>query len=288
MSASRRFSFSFKITSVCTTLAFGMVCAAVWQWERHVQKEMYLAELHQRLTLPPAPIASILPQSPDRLLHRRALISGTYDFEHEMVLRNRKDDIDGPGVHLLTPLKLNDGQMLLVDRGYIPLSVQAKEKRQILHKDNEESFTGLLKVSAKKRLFAPNDPPTGEGHPWVDAWLRVDLKKIGEQLPYPILPFYAEIMNEATPEQAQHEIVKSSKGRQDIFFLGSSTPNVSTGELNPNRSYPVPAHSTVVPSATHLAYVYEWSFMALLTLLIGYVLQLRRTISSKTDLTESP
>lgn len=273
---SRRFTFSLKITLVCVILALGMIRAAVWQWDRHQQKEEYLAELEQRLSLPPVPLEKLLKQAPDTLLHRRALISGTYDFEHEMVLRNRKDDLDGPGVHLLTPLKLSDGQVLLIDRGYVPLSVQSQEKRARFQKVKEASFVGLLKVSVTRRLLAPNDRPSGEGHPWVDSWLRVNLEKIGAQLPYPLLPIYAEVMPEESVLEAQKEIVKGSKGRQEIFFLGSNMTNVSAGGLNPKRTYPVPSHSTIVPSATHLAYVYEWSFMALLTLLIGYVLQLKR------------
>jgi surfeit locus 1 family protein len=284
MGLKQRIHFSLKITLIGVIVALGMIRASFWQWDRYKQKELYIAELDKRITLPPVPISDLLSSYEDAstLLHRRALISGTYDFEHEMVLRNRKDDDDGPGVHVLTPLKIDGTEkFILINRGYIPLSVQDKQHRSLFQSPSEAKFIGLLKLTSAQKFLAPSDPPVGGESPWVDAWLRVDIDRIQEQLPHKLLPFYAEIMTGANMEETQKEIVKGSKGREQILFLAErsltlSGPKISEGKLNPDRSYPAPAHSTVVPTATHLAYVYEWAFLAILTLLITLVLQTKK------------
>jgi hypothetical protein len=45
---------------------------------------------------------------------------------------------------------------------------------------------------------------------------------------------------------------------------------------SPDAEYPFPAYDTTPPPDIHIGYVYEWAFMALLTFLIGLVLQFRR------------
>ncbi|MCB0353495.1 MAG: hypothetical protein KDD64_08230 [Bdellovibrionales bacterium] len=274
------FQFSWRISFVCLVLAVGMIRAAVWQWDRHIQKELFLSELRERLTIEPKPLLYLWNEnsSSKSLLHRRALIEGEYDFDHEMIIRNRKDDQDGPGVHVLTPLRIaNSDKALLVNRGFIPFRFRSKEERVRFQKTKKDSFTGLIKISEAQRFLAPNDPPSGSPHPWVDAWLRVNIPEIQKQIPYPLLPIFVEIMPSGNLQDAQGEIVKNSSGREDIFFLSDHSMKVSNGDLDPSRTYPVPAFSTVVPTATHLLYVFEWSFMALLTLIIGLILQLKRT-----------
>src|SRR5690606_10353413 len=49
---------------------------------------------------------------------RRATLTGTYDGEHELLVRNR-DGSQGVGLHVLTPLVTEDGTALLVNRGWV-------------------------------------------------------------------------------------------------------------------------------------------------------------------------
>jgi surfeit locus 1 family protein len=53
--------------------------------------------------------------------YRQAIVTGEYDPESEVVLSNQVWN-DQIGVHVLTPLWLNDGdRSILVDRGWVPL-----------------------------------------------------------------------------------------------------------------------------------------------------------------------
>ncbi|MCI5065092.1 SURF1 family protein [bacterium] len=275
------FRFSLRITLLCCLLATGMLRLSYWQWERYGAKERYLQELERRLRLPVVPLEELLREvgvdDPEALLHRRVVLEGRFDFEHEIVKRNRKDSGDGPGVHVITPFLLQEsGRAILINRGYIPLLYAGREKRVQFQKDAPERFIGLIKLTEEPRSFlSPSDPPSGGESSRVDAWLRVDIEQISQQIPYPLLPFQGEMMSTAAPEEVEAALVDNSDTRNEIFYLSDNMNKVSTGELNPNRSYPVPAFSTVVPSATHLLYVIEWAFMAFLTLLIGFGLQCR-------------
>jgi cytochrome oxidase assembly protein ShyY1 len=275
--------FSAKTTLICLTLAAGMTRASFWQWDRHQQKQGYIATLEQRLALPPAPLTSILDSitgNPESMLHRRVLVSGEYDYSQEVVLRNRRHD-NTPGVFSIVPFKIEGtAEHVLVSRGFLPLSVAAHEKRAPFRTPQRDSFTGLVKVSAGitsplKRLLAPSDPPTGAGHPRVDAWLRVDIEKIQKQIPYNILPVYLELMGDISPKNVREQVISTEAGREEMLVLPSSKPVVSTGGLEDGVSYPIPSYTTVVPPGRHLGYVFEWAFMALGTLLIGLLLQLR-------------
>lgn len=46
--------------------------------------------------------------------------TGTYDSAHEVVVRMRTATDDKVGVHVLTPLVLADGRVVLVNRGWVP------------------------------------------------------------------------------------------------------------------------------------------------------------------------
>lgn len=47
-------------------------------------------------------------------------MTGTFDTAREVVVRRRTNDDDEVGFHVLTPLVLTDGKVVLVNRGWIP------------------------------------------------------------------------------------------------------------------------------------------------------------------------
>lgn len=272
------FRFSLKVTLVTGTLAFGMVCASIWQWDRHLQKQDLISRLHETLTLEPIPIAELLSQKPtwDDLTFRRVKLSGTYDFSREAILRNR--NLEGrAGVHAITPLKLDSSDThILVDRGFIPMGREGRDKRAQYHRPDRADIFGLVKASAYKKFLAPADPPAGDGRPWVDQWLRVDIPAMSKQLPYTVLPVYVEIMEDPNDPLLASKIVREGNaGRNDVLmYTGQTAKNF--GMDSPDTAYPIPTYDITPPPDIHLGYVYEWAFMALITLGIGVIMQLKR------------
>ena len=272
----KRFKFSLKTTLVCIILAGLMIRAAIWQASRYEQKQVLITELTARLKIP---IEKLNPQlenikkEPEKFTHRRFEISGEFDFENEILLKNRRHN-DIPGYFIITPLKLDNAKdYILVSRGFIPKKLAALDKRKQFQKNKNVSFTGLAKASVNQKFFlAPEDkfPATGK----LTEWLRVDIGKIEKQLSYKLLPLYFEVMEfEKTTVDTINKIVKSDSDKSDMLLLPLRG---KTLHQEAQENYPVVVYDTYIPPGRHYAYIYEWSIMAAMTLLIGLILQFRR------------
>lgn len=273
--------FRWRPTIFALVLAAIMVRLAYWQWERHLEKEDYLARLARRLEAPVADFSELvsdIERDPDAFVNRRVRVTGTLEPDYEMVLRNRRLD-QQPGVYLLTPLRVQSGGHevhVVLQRGFVPLHLAEKPARAKFSSPKEVDVVALVKPSGVPRFMSPQDPLPKPGGAWIDAWLRVELSKMERQLPFPILPIYLERMPEADPSKAQHAIVKESRGEAEILFMGDRTKTVvASAENAPDLDYPVAAFETVAPPSRHLSYVYHWSFMAIGTLLMSFLVQLR-------------
>lgn len=273
--------FSPKVTLTCLALALWMVGMSIWQWSRHLEKQELIATLNDTLRLPPVKLVDLISQNPDwgSLTWRRVSVAGTFDFEHEFLLRNRSLN-KRAGAHIVTPLKIDglSDAYVLVDRGFVPLGREGAVARKPYQRPAHVEMFGLIKESMPpKWLLSPNDPETGGKRPWVDQFLRADIPKISRQLPYPVLPVYLETMlNPDDPLLASQIVRNSSGGRHDVLNVTGPSTVENFGMDSPDAEYPLAAYDTTPPPDIHLGYVYEWAFMALLTIGIGLVLQMRR------------
>jgi surfeit locus 1 family protein len=273
--------FSWKVSLVAAVLCAGMVRAAIWQWDRHLWKLGVITELSANLARPITPLLELAHRTSregwSNFHFQRVSVAGEFDFEHEVVLRNRRLN-DVAGFHVITPLRIDGSAFsILVDRGFIPIGAESKEARKDFQTPRKATFTGLIKESATPRLFGPQDGETGEGEPWVDKWFRVDVEKIAKQLPYSVLPVFLEFVSESPAADVVSAIVKeSAAGRNEILMYTNDKRVENQGMQYAKDVYPIPAHDTTPPPDIHLGYVYEWSFMALLTAAIAIILQLPR------------
>ncbi len=163
---------------------------------------------------------------------RRATVRGVFDYDQEIVLRNRTWN-ELPGVHVLVPLRISGSdQALLVDRGWIPYDAAAPADRAQFHNTaGEVEVYGVLRQGqTRKGSISPADPlPSLDRR--VDNWHRVDLPKIRQQLPYPLLDVFLE---EDTPP-----------GR---------TPRV----------FPKPQPDIALDEGPHLGYAIQWFAFAMI------------------------
>jgi len=107
---------------------WGMVALAVggtllfaqlgrWQWHRAAEKRAYAAAFAAG-SLRSVPLGT---QSTSTLpRYARVSVSGAYDAEHQFLLDNIIHDGQA-GYEVLTPFRLPDGRVLLVNRGWLPL-----------------------------------------------------------------------------------------------------------------------------------------------------------------------
>jgi surfeit locus 1 family protein len=93
----------------------------LWQLDRAAQKTALQATLEERAALP----ALTLPELPataaaaEGQLQRRAELRGTWLAQHTVALENRPM-AQRVGFYIVTPLRLADGSVVLVQRGWLP------------------------------------------------------------------------------------------------------------------------------------------------------------------------
>ncbi len=109
-------AFILAACAMCVRLGF-------WQLDRLEGRRARNAVAQAGMRQAPRPVDSALVaemrRDPDRLAYRRVVARGRYLPAAEIVLRGR---VEGgrPGVHLATPLLLEEGSVLLVNRGWVP------------------------------------------------------------------------------------------------------------------------------------------------------------------------
>ncbi len=115
-----RFAPSLGSTLLATAGIVACVMLAQWQLGRAEEKRVLFAGFAAGDT--PAVVLSPGFATPER--YQRVEIMGRYDAARQFLLDNMIEQ-GRPGFHVLTPLFLNDGSMVIVNRGWVPLGPTA-------------------------------------------------------------------------------------------------------------------------------------------------------------------
>lgn len=228
----------FQGRRLLLTLAVVVIAAILcglgaWQWGRYQQRVALNERINTRMLSPAIQLAGG-PIDPEDLDYRRVELQGTFDSAQSVLLRNRSFG-GTTGYHLLTPLRLASGEAILVDRGWVPLGESPAQARGGYEQAGEVTIIGVARKSEAGRI-GPADPPFSAARPRLDAWFRVDIGRIAEQIGYPLLPVFVELQ----------------PGPQ----------------LNPPP--PIPAATTDLGPGSNLSYTIQWYSFALI-LIVGYV-----------------
>ncbi|MFG2883046.1 SURF1 family protein [Streptomyces sp. NPDC048297] len=135
----------FAIALIPTMIRLGF-----WQQhrydERTARNNLVSAALHAK----PVPVERLT--SPGHAVtrtekYRTVTATGTFDTSREVVVRRRTNADDEVGFHVLTPLVLTDGKVLLVNRGWIPANgVQTAFPKIPVPPAGRTTITGRLKA----------------------------------------------------------------------------------------------------------------------------------------------
>ncbi|WP_067270530.1 SURF1 family cytochrome oxidase biogenesis protein, partial [Streptomyces jeddahensis] len=111
------------LTLLALALIPTMIQLGFWQLHRHEHRVAQNTLISNALSAKPVPVEQLTSPGhtvPRSELYRTVTATGTYDTAHEVVVRRRTNSDDEVGFHVLTPLVLKDGRVLLVNRGWIP------------------------------------------------------------------------------------------------------------------------------------------------------------------------
>ncbi len=153
---------AFSVFAVALLASLGF-----WQLRRLAWKEALIAEVDARAHGQPAPLAASwtgLAAADDE--YRHVALHGVYDrsqaaFLFATPLRPRPGQ-DEPGYLVISPLKLEDGRIVLVERGF----VDAAKRDAFVAADRAAmpqpvDVTGLLRFDEPPRWFQPADDVAG-------------------------------------------------------------------------------------------------------------------------------
>ena len=170
----------------------------IWQLDRLEQRRAFNAQVTSMRAAEMLDLNQNVPADISTMEWRAVTVSGEYDFENQVALRNQFNGAEY-GYHLITPLRFSGGAVL-VDRGFIPADGNAAPNDWRKYDEaGQVTVTGQIRLGQAKPAFG-GVADAEAGH--LDVWNNLNIVRIAEQSPYPILPVYVqpnEIENDSVP-----------------------------------------------------------------------------------------
>lgn len=221
----------------------GMIWAGFWQLRRLDERQAFNAAVETQAALGPVPIESLVPDmatDPDSLEWRPVVVRGSYLADETVTVVNKSQD-GSAGTFAVTPIELDDGSLVLIERGFTPLAV-ADAAATAPVPDGTVEVVGRLRPSQERGTGGLSDPADGD----LTEVQRIDIDRLAAQLPAEVAPMYVELTS-STPAEVD--------ALQPI-----AAPDLSDGP--------------------HLPYAIQW-FIFATCVAVGWVLAVRRSLASR-------
>jgi surfeit locus 1 family protein len=180
-------------------LAFALLIAlGTWQIERKAWKESLIASLTERLAVPASelpPVAEWPKLDRARDEFGRVKFDAAFDHGREALVFAApsafRPDAAGPGYWVLTPARLADGGIVMVNRGFVPDGRQEPKMRPDGQIAGPVEIAGAMRWPDDRHWFTPSDDPAH------NLWFTRDPVAIAaakglNSTASPLAPFYVE------------------------------------------------------------------------------------------------
>ena len=210
-----------------------MIGLSIWQVQRLHWKEGLIAERVARTTA--APIA-LPPAGTDLkdLEFRRVAVTGTFDHAHEFYLAARSQH-GNVGYWIVTPLKTEAGETVLINRGWVPETKKLPETRAEGEVAGTVTLDGIIRLPQKKGYFQP------ENEPRKNVWFYLSPQEMVAAADIP--------------------------ARTDLYLDADLTPNPG--------GFPIGGQTRINLPNDHLQYAVTWALLAIALAVVYVIYHLK-------------
>jgi len=228
--AHRRFAPALHWTLLAALGVALFVSLGRWQLHRAEEKRVLFAGFAAG-----SAAAVMLPENFHPIeRYRRVTASGRYDSSRQFLLDNMTRD-GVPGFHVLTPLVRYDSRVVLVDRGFVPLTGSRSDLPDLRVGEGERTVTGRADHLPQAAVTLTAAPATG--------WPRL--------VSFPRMPEVAEALS----AQVYPQVVLLDADQPDGYLRDWRPPGMA-----PDR---------------HVAYAVQWFGLAATVLVTWVVLSFK-------------
>jgi len=182
---------AFHIVIVATIV--GMISAGFWQLRRLDERRDFNALIEARYDAPPVPLDELIVDTDlETVEWRPTTIAGTYLPDETFFVVNRSQN-GRAGRNVVVPIRLDDGRILVVNRGFIPLQIDAVPDVPA----TDVSILGRIRLTQERGLGQLRDPAEGD----LVEVQRIDLERLAPQLPGEVVPVYVDLIASDPPER---------------------------------------------------------------------------------------
>ena len=180
-----------------------LIALGIWQIERKASKEALIAALTERVAAPPQTLPAAkdwttLNRASDE--YRRVKFTASFDNASEALVFAAatafRPDVTNPGDWVFTPARLNDGRLIVVNRGFVPDTRRDPKSRPQGQIAEPIEIAGALRWPDERHWFTPSDDPAR------NLWFTRDPAGIAAAKgldPKMVAPFYVEQEAPAPP-----------------------------------------------------------------------------------------
>ena len=172
-----------------------MANLGVWQLHRLESKRLINEKVSTRTTEPVIPYAKAMQESPSEpsiLEWRRVALTGSYITDKPITLLNRSSN-GAAGYHSLVPFALESGEVMIVDRGFVPLATQNPTAPK-----GPLTIVGYLRLSQTRSTLGAVD----NTDPSNTEFQRVDIPLIMKHVGKPPLSHFLQLAKESPSTNA--------------------------------------------------------------------------------------
>jgi surfeit locus 1 family protein len=188
----RRFRPTFWPTLMSIPAFLVLIGLGTWQVERLTWKERLIRAFTERVDAPPLTVPPA-GGSIDDIEYRRVHLSGRYLNDHEMYLAGRTFNGRG-GWNVLTPFRTDDGTVVVVDRGWVPLDKKDRATRPQSLIEGATTVDGVIRRANIRNYFTP------ENEPDRNLWFSADVQAMAKKADLPeVRPYLVEGLRQPIP-----------------------------------------------------------------------------------------